>query len=208
MSVNGVNGAYNTYADTTSAASSRSTASSQKTDKNSSTNTDKNQAAVYEPSSKDKSYKTNTKEQNLAIVNQLKSDLDNRKRQLQDMVTKMLNKQANTWKTGNSGQNGVDMYSLLRSGNLNVDAKTAAKARADIAEDGYWGVEKTSDRILSFAKALSGGDKEKADTLLNAFKKGFQQATGAWGDKLPDISQRTYEATLKKFDAWKNGTEE
>ncbi|MGN0291831.1 MAG: hypothetical protein ACI4C5_07855, partial [Lachnospiraceae bacterium] len=65
----------------------------------------------------------------------------------------------------------------------------------------------TSDRIVEFAKALSGGDPEKADEMLAAFKKGFEQATAAWGKELPDISSRTYDAVVKKFDAWKNGTE-
>ncbi len=50
--------------------------------------------------------------------------------------------------------------------------------------------------------------KDKADELLNAFKKGFSQATGAWGDKLPSICQDTYDAVVKKFDDWKNGTED
>ena len=43
--------------------------------------------------------------------------------------------------------------------------QTHSAGQKDIAEDGYWGVEKTSDRILDFAKALSGGDKDKADEL-------------------------------------------
>ena len=71
-----------------------------------------------------------------------------------------------------------------------------------------WGVEQTSDRIVDFAKALSGGDPAKADTMLEAFKKGFKAATKSWGKELPDISQRTYDAVLKKMDAWKNGTED
>jgi hypothetical protein len=65
-----------------------------------------------------------------------------------------------------------------------------------------------SDRILDFAKALSGDDPDKADAMLEAFKKGFEQATKAWGDKLPDISQRTYDAVVEKFNKWKNGTED
>ena len=73
-------------------------------------------------------------------------------------------------------------------------------------EDGYWGVEQTSERILDFAKALSGNDPDKADLLLDAFKKGFKEATKTWGDELPDISKRTYDAVLEKFDKWKNGS--
>ena len=43
--------------------------------------------------------------------------------------------------------------------------------------------------------------------MIAAFKKGFEQATKSWGKTLPDISQRTYDAVMKKFDAWKNGTD-
>ena len=98
------------------------------------------------------------------------------------------------------------MWRFLADGKFTVDAATKAQAEADIAEDGYWGVEQTSDRILDFAKALSGNDPDKADELLEAFKKGFKQATGSWGKELPDISQRTYDAVVEKFDNCKNGT--
>ena len=72
------------------------------------------------------------------------------------------------------------------------------------SENGYWGVEQTSDRILDFAKALAGNDPDKAEEMLDAFKKGFEEATKAWGDELPEISQKTYDAVLEKFEAWKN----
>ncbi len=99
------------------------------------------------------------------------------------------------------------MWRFLAGGNFTVSADVKAQAQKDIADDGYWGVEQTSDRIVDFAKALSGGDSEKADKMIAAFKKGFEQATKSWGKTLPDISQRTYDAVMKKFDAWKNGTD-
>ena len=95
---------------------------------------------------------------------------------------------------------------LLSRRQLTVDEETQKQAQADIAEDGYWGVEQTSDRIPDFAKALSGNDPEKADLLIDAFKKGFDDATKSWGKDLPDISKRTYDAVLEKFDKWKNGS--
>ena len=49
---------------------------------------------------------------------------------------------------------------------------------------------------------MTGGDPDKIEEMREAFEKGFKQATEAWGDKLPDISQRTYDATMKKFDDW------
>ena len=171
------------------------------------------EAAVYEKSdSKDDSKDTakstakSTVNQKMskadrdALVQALKDDANARQQQLIEIVRKSMTGQASTW------DKSQGLKSLFE--NLTVDADTIAQAKKDIAEDGYWGVEKTSDRILDFAKALSGGDKDKADELLNAFKKGFSQATGAWGDKLPSICQDTYDAVLKKFDDWKNGTED
>ncbi len=98
------------------------------------------------------------------------------------------------------------MWKFLASGEFTVDEETKKNAREAISEDGYWGVNQTSDRIVDFAIALSGNDPSKAEELLDAFKKGFDEATKAWGKDLPDISQKTYDAVLSKFDAWKNGT--
>ena len=64
-----------------------------------------------------------------------------------------------------------------------------------------------SDRLVEFAKGLAGNDTAFADELLAAMKKGFEQATGEWGDKLPDICQRTMEAAEKKMIAWRDGKE-
>ncbi len=142
-----------------------------------------------------------TKKTDYAMVEKLKADAEQRTAQLRSLVEKMMTKQGEAIGTADS------MWSFLAKGDFTVDAAAKAQAEADIAEDGYWGVEQTSDRILDFAKALSGNDPEKADLLLDAFKKGFKEATKSWGQDLPDISQRTYDAVVEKFDAWKNGTE-
>lgn len=154
---------------------------------------------VYEKDSNTSN--TVTKKTDYALVNKLKQDAEQRTAQLRSLVEKMMTKQGAAIGTADS------MWSFLAKGDFEVDAATKAQAEKDIAEDGYWGVEQTSDRILDFAKALSGNDPEKADLLLDAFKKGFAEATKSWGDKLPDISQRTYDAVVEKFDNWKKGTE-
>lgn len=154
---------------------------------------------VYEKDSNTSN--TVTKKTDYALVNKLKQDAEQRTAQLRSLVEKMMTKQGAAIGTADS------MWSFLAKGDFEVDAATKAQAQKDIAEDGYWGVEQTSDRILDFAKALSGNDPEKADLLLDAFKKGFAEATKSWGDKLPDISQRTYDAVVEKFDNWKKGTE-
>ena len=156
-------------------------------------------AAVYEKSSETSS---SSKTDRSEIVAQLKADLENRTNQLLDIVKKTIAGQ------GNAISKTDDMWKFLASGNFTVDAQTKAQAQADIAEDGYWGVEQTSDRILDFAKALSGGDSSKAETYLKAFKKGFEEATKTWGKTLPDISQKTYDAVIEKFNKWQNGDED
>ena len=162
------------------------------------------EAAVYERSAESKT--VSAKNMNVdrdALVAQLKADSEAQVKSLMDIVNKTISGQGKAF----SMASGDDMWKFLASGNFTVDAETKAQAQKDIAEDGYWGVEKTSDRIVDFAKALSGGDEKKADELIGAFKKGFEQATKAWGKTLPDISQRTYDRVLEKMDNWKNGTE-
>lgn len=159
--------------------------------------------AVYEKSKdQDTVNKTSSQTSRAKILEQLKADAEKRNEQLRSIVEKMMTKQ------GQAIGNADSMWSFLAKGNFTVDPQTKAQAQKDIAEDGYWGVEQTSDRIVDFAKALSGSDPDKADEMLEAFKKGFKQATKTWGSNLPDISQRTYDAVVDKFDKWKNGTED
>lgn len=150
-------------------------------------------SAVYEASSKsDASDAKKATYANPQLVQSLKDASNAHIQQLQDIVNKLLTKQGETFNAANG------LKSFYES--LEVDDATRAQAQADIAEDGYWGVNQTSDRILDFAKALSGGDPEKMEEMRKAFQKGFDQATKAWGDKLPQISQDTYDAVMKKFD--------
>ena len=186
------------------AAQQASTYTAAKTDytkKKSESSTKTDTGVVYEKSS-DQTSGTVTKKTDYALVNKLKADAEERTSQLRSLVEKMMTKQGVAIGTADS------MWSFLAKGDFTVAEATRAQAQADIADDGYWGVDQTSDRILDFAKALSGNDPEKADLLLDAFKKGFKEATKSWGQDLPDISQRTYDAVVEKFNKWKNGTEE
>lgn len=110
-------------------------------------------------------------------------------------------------KQGNAYGQANDMWKFLASGNFTVDAQTKAQAQADIAEDGYWGVKQTSERIFDFAKALSGGDMDKMKEMQAAFEKGFKQATKTWGKELPQISQDTRSAVNKLFEDFYAGNQ-
>lgn len=150
--------------------------------------------AVYEPSKETSASVKKTYTPDTNLINKLKADADARTSQMRSLVEKMMSQQANTYGKAN------DIWSFLRSGNFTVDAATKAQAQADIADDGYWGVEQTSDRIIDFAKALTGGDPDKIEDMRAAFEKGFKRAGKTWGGDLPDISQRTYKAVMEKFD--------
>ena len=150
--------------------------------------------AVYEPSNETVSTAKTTYKPDTNLINKLKADADARTAQLRSLVEKMMTGQANAYGKAN------DIWSFLSSGNFTVDAATKKQAQADIAEDGYWGVAQTSDRIIDFAKALTGGDPDKIEDMRAAFEKGFKKAGAAWGRSLPDISQRTYDAVMEKFD--------
>ena len=156
---------------------------------------EQNEGAVYEPSeakpedSSKKIYKPDTN-----LINKLKADAEARTAQLRSLVEQMMTKQSTAYNNAN------DIWSFLREGNYTVDPATKAQAQADIAEDGYWGVNQTSDRIIQFATALTGGDPDKIEEMREAFKKGYKQAEKTWGGELPEISKQTYEAVMKKFD--------
>ena len=156
------------------------------------------QAAVYvkseEPADTKKIY---TRDQ--VTIDRLKADADRRTQGLRDLVQKLLKTQGEVF------DDATDIYGLLREGKVQVDEGTRLQAQKDIAEDGFWGVEQTSNRLVEFAKALSGGDTTKADELIDAVKKGFEEATKAWGGELPDISKRTIESTISKLEAWRDG---
>lgn len=153
-------------------------------------------AAVYEPSKESEASKSQSVNyaQNTELVNKLKADAEAHTQQLQNIVQQLMTKQGQTYNTAN------DIWKFLASGDFTVDAATKEQAQKDIAEDGYWGVEQTSDRIIDFAKALTGGDPSKIEDMREAFKKGYEQAEKTWGGELPEISKKTYDAVMEKFD--------
>ena len=162
---------------------------------------------VYEPSKEttQTSAKKNAKVDSETIA-KLKADADQRLSQLKGIVEQLITKQGKTSET-------VSIWSQFRQGVLDgtitVDEATAKQAQEDISEDGYWGVKQTSERILDFAKALTGGDSSKVEDIRTAIEKGFSEAAKLWGDELPEISQKTHDAVMKGLDEWaKQSTEQ
>ena len=155
------------------------------------------EAAVYETGDKEKVVKRDDE-----TIKRMTAELEQRKAQLRNLVEQMLSKQGKTFTTYK------EMFTAIQNGEIEVDPEVAKQAEEDVSEDGYWGVEQTSERLVSFAKALSGSNPEYAEKMIEAVKDGFKEAEEAWGGELPEISQKTLEATIKKLENWRDGVTE
>lgn len=109
---------------------------------------------------------------------------------LRELIVRLLLRQSQASEDAESGKG------------IKVDPQTRAEAQELISEDGYWGVEKTSDRIVQFAIAAAGNDPGKLETIRAAVEKGFAMASDALGSVLPEICLKTHDAIMEKLDAW------
>lgn len=163
-------------------------------------------SVVYEPSGETASTST-TKNNKIDAdtIAKLKADADAKFSQLRGIVEQLISKQGKASET-------VSIWEQFKNGildgSIEVDPATAKQAQEDVSEDGYWGVKQTSERILDFAKAISGNDPAKAEQMRDAIKEGFESAADLWGGELPEISQQTYEAVMKGLDDWKAESEQ
>lgn len=109
---------------------------------------------------------------------------------LRQLVVSMLKEQGLEFKIANGDQE-IDIS--------NISQEEAVEL---ISEDGYFGVEQTSDRIVDFAIATAGGDPSKLAAIKEGVEKGFGEALDAFGGTLPDISYETFDTVMKKLDTW------
>lgn len=128
-------------------------------------------------------------------INQLKMDFEQRQAAFIKMVRDAIKGQVG------GIEDVIFRLKELKEKGEGVDPGLVKQAEAEIGPEGYYGVEKTADRLVEFAKAVSGGDPAKIEKLKEAVKKGFEMAKEALGE-LPEISQKTYDRVMEKFDEW------
>jgi len=85
---------------------------------------------------------------------------------------------------------------------IDLETITQEEAVDLVADDGYFGVDKTSQRIVDFAISLAGNDPARADAIREGIENGFNEALEAFGGSLPEISYQTYDAAMQKLDDW------
>jgi hypothetical protein len=152
-------------------------------------------AAVLELGSKQYESKTYTNPGKRPVdvdeVNRLWEESQKSYRSLRELVEKLLSQQGKKFKDVLEGKEV-----------LLIDEETRAAAASAISEDGEWGVKAVSERIVAFAKAVSGNDKAKLGELKAAIEQGFKEAEKALGGVLPDISKKTYDEVMRQLDEW------
>jgi hypothetical protein len=99
-------------------------------------------------------------------------------------------------------EQGVDHQIPVNDQEINLSEISQEEAQSLIEDDGYFGVEQTSDRIVDFAVGLSGDDTSRLDAIKQGVEQGFQEALDAFGGWLPDISYATYNTVMEKLDIW------
>lgn len=109
---------------------------------------------------------------------------------LRDYVQNLLKEQGITTKVATS------------NGEIDLATVTPDQAQDLISDDGYFGVDQTSERIFQFAVTIAGGDTSRIDAIKEGIEKGFAGAKKAFGDWLPQISYDTYDAVMNKLDKW------
>lgn len=70
-----------------------------------------------------------------------------------------------------------------------------------VSEDGFFGVDQTSQRVADFVLGFSGDNLEILEKGREGIVKGFEDAQKMWGGELPEISHQTQARTLELIDA-------
>jgi hypothetical protein len=132
-----------------------------------------------------------TAEQRQEMVQRLKHEADIAYSELRSLVTKSLKEQGVTFEEAIRGEK-----------EFTIDEEARQQAEVAISEEGPFGVKKTTERIMEFARALAGDDPSKASELREAVKRGFKEAEQFLGGDLPSLSKETYSSVMKEFDRW------
>ena len=110
---------------------------------------------------------------------------------------------------GNSNGTGQASLGAMANGGMNVSEADRLRAQEMVGENGFFGVQQTTDRIMSFAKALVGenASAEDIEKMREAVQRGFDEVAHLFGgfNNLPGVTQDTHAAIMQAFDDWAAG---
>ena len=100
---------------------------------------------------------------------------------------------------------GKEVEGELSLADIGYDGKPITELSVDeatelIGDDGFFGVNQTSQRVADFVFSFSGDDIELLEQGREGIVKGFEEAQELWGGELPQISHDTQARTLELID--------
>ena len=113
--------------------------------------------------------------------------------------------------SGKDAQNGLNLKNIGYEGKP-ITELSQKEAKDLISEDGFFGINQTSNRVSDFVFNFAGDDLELLQKGREGIVQGFEEAKKLFGDQLPEISYKTQERTLslidEKINSLKNTKEE
>jgi len=106
--------------------------------------------------------------------------------------------------TENNFQKDYEEFQNFLS-DIGYDGKPIAELTQDeatelVSEDGFFGIDKTAERLSDFVLSGGGSDEERLRAGRSGIIEGFKQAESMWGGKLPQISYDTIDKALATID--------
>lgn len=93
----------------------------------------------------------------------------------------------------------IDLSELGYTG-LPISSLNPQEVKNLVGENGFFGIEKTANRIADFVINIAKNDPEKLQKAKEGMLEGFEQAKSIFGGKLPDISNQTIKDATKKVN--------
>lgn len=100
---------------------------------------------------------------------------------------------------------GKTTSSGMSLSNIGYEGKPITELSVDeanelLSDDGFFGIEQTSDRVANFVFSFAGDDLELLEKGRAGVVQGFEEALKMFGGELPEISYKTQERTLSLID--------
>ena len=93
-----------------------------------------------------------------------------------------------------------DFLSDIGYGGKPIASLSQEEASTLVGEDGFFGVQQTSERIAGFVISGASGDEERLREGKKGIVQGFKDAEQMWGEKLPDIAYETIDKAVAMID--------
>jgi hypothetical protein len=101
--------------------------------------------------------------------------------------------------SGKEIDGGLSLASIGYDGKP-ITELTPDEAKELVSDNGFFGIDQTSQRVSGFVISLAGDNVEALQEARRGVVKGFEEAEKMWGGELPEISYKTQEQTLKIID--------